>query len=73
MSSIIPRDNLFGPKSSKADITDRMARSIIGAEAEKRRIKTARLRQARLEREARQEPKETAKPRRTRAAAPRRA
>jgi len=54
-----------GPKPSKAetkaDTTDRIARGIIGAEAEKREIKTARLRRARLEREARQDVKETAR------------
>lgn len=63
------------PKTeSKADITDRTARIIIGAEAERRDVKTARLRQARLEMEAVQAALDTpTKPRRARAAAPRRA
>ncbi len=47
----------FEPKPSrtetKADLTNQAARAIIGAEAERREAKTARLRQARLEQEAR--------------------
>jgi hypothetical protein len=48
-------DNLLPTASkaeTKADITDRTARTIIGAEAERREVKTARLRQARLEGDA---------------------
>lgn len=37
---------------TKADITNHTARAIIGAEADKMAAKTAKLRQARLEREA---------------------
>lgn len=48
--------NLFKPKASKAetkaDTTTNAARTIIDAEVEKREAKTARLRQARLDREA---------------------
>lgn len=39
---------------SKADITNRTARTILGAEALKREAKTARLREARLAQEAEQ-------------------
>lgn len=57
MGSILEHDPLR-PKltraESKADITDRTARTIIGAEAQSREAKTARLRQARLEKEAAQ-------------------
>ena len=75
MSSVVTRSPRDKPSraETKADVTDRTARSIIGAEAEKRQIKTARLRQARLEREARQESEETAKRNRAKAAPPRRA
>ena len=56
MSGITTEHNLFKPKpskaESKADITNNAARAIIGAEAERRDAKTARLRQARLENEA---------------------
>lgn len=56
MSGSIIRHNLFKPKPSKAetkaDITDHTARAITGAEVERREAKTARLRQARLEAEA---------------------
>jgi len=44
--------HLFGPKATKADITDQAARAIITAEAARRDAKTERLRQARLKREA---------------------
>lgn len=76
--SDITRHDLFRPKPSKAetkaDITDHAARAIIDAEAERREAKTARLRQARLEAEARLAAGEApAKPRRAKAAAPRRA
>ncbi|MEJ1158940.1 hypothetical protein [Prosthecomicrobium sp. N25] len=37
---------------SKAEMADRAARSIIAAETERRLLKTARLREARLEQEA---------------------
>jgi len=44
--------HLFGPKASKADITDQAARAIIDAEVARREAKTEKLRQARLKREA---------------------
>lgn len=73
MSAIITEHNLFKPRPSKAgtkaDITDFTARAIIGAEAERREIKTARLRQARLEAEALLDPVATSvKPRRAKPA-----
>jgi hypothetical protein len=56
MSNVTSEHDLFRPKpsraESKADITNRTARGIIGAEEQKRDAKTARLRQARLEKEA---------------------
>lgn len=55
MNSHITEHNLFRPvraKSTKADITDHTARAIIDAEAERRDAKTARLRAARLAKEA---------------------
>ena len=56
MSDGITEHNLFRPKASKAetkaDVTNHAARAIIGAEAERREAKTARLRQARMEAEA---------------------
>lgn len=56
MSRSITEHNLFKPKPSKAetkaDITDNTARAIIGDEAARREAKTAKLRQARLEHEA---------------------
>jgi hypothetical protein len=55
MSSHITEHNLFRPvrsKSTKADITDHTARTILEAEAERRDAKTARLRAARLAKEA---------------------
>ena len=78
MSRVITKDNPLRPTASKAetkaDITDRTARIIIGAEAERREVNTARLRQARLEMEAAQAARETpAKPRHAGAAAPPRA
>ena len=71
MSSAITEQDLFRPARSrtetKADTTDRAARAIIGTEAKQREVKTARLRQARLEMEATQPaPKAPAKPRRSR-------
>ncbi len=57
MSSAITEHNLFKPRPSrtetKADVTSHVARAIVGAETERREAKTARLRQARLENEAR--------------------
>lgn len=57
MSRAIDEQSLFKPRPSKAetkaDITDHAARAIIGDEASRRDAKTARLRQARLESEAR--------------------
>jgi len=78
MSSITPEHNPSRPTRSKAetkaDITDRTARTIIGAEVERRDVKTARLRQARLERESAGAAAETtAEPRRAKSAAPRQA
>jgi hypothetical protein len=56
MSDLGTELNLFKPKPSRmetrADVTNHAARAIIGAEAEQREAKTARLRQARLEAEA---------------------
>lgn len=78
MTDIITEHNLFKPRPSKAetkaDITDRTARTIVGDEAARREAKTARLRQARLETEAKLAA-ETASARtpRAKAAAPRRA
>ncbi|EZQ12916.1 hypothetical protein CF98_30650 [Halopseudomonas bauzanensis] len=75
MNDRITRDNLFrAPKSradTKADLTDQTARAIVDAEVEGREAKTARLRQARLEMEARsaQEPS-PAKPQRSNTPAP---
>lgn len=55
--SDITQHNLFKPPArskaeSKAQTTDNTARAIIGDEAERREAKTAKLRQARLESEA---------------------
>ncbi|RIK85098.1 MAG: hypothetical protein DCC69_10690 [Hyphomicrobiales bacterium] len=74
MSGNITEHNLFKPRPSKAetkaDITDQAARTIIGDEAARREAKTARLRQARLENEARlSAAKAPAKPRRAKPAA----
>lgn len=56
MSRAIDEQGLFKPRPSKAetkaDITNHAARAIIGDEAVRREVKTARLRQARLENEA---------------------
>ena len=56
MTDITPSHDLFRPKLSrsetKAQITDRSARSIIEAEAELRERKTEKLRLERLESEA---------------------
>lgn len=56
MSRAVAKQNLFKPNQSKAetraDITDHAARTIIGDEAARREAKTAKLRQARLENEA---------------------
>ncbi len=56
MSRAIDEQGLFKPRPSKAetraDITDHAARAIIGDEASRREAKTARLRQARLESDA---------------------
>jgi len=56
MSRSITEHALFKPRPSrletKAEITDHAARVIIGDEAARREAKTARLRQARLESEA---------------------
>lgn len=77
MTSGITEHSLFRqPRSkaeTKADVTDRTARDIIGAEAEKRERKTERLRLARLEMEAKAPAEEPAKPRKAKAPAVRRA
>lgn len=56
MNENVTKDNLFRPKSSKAetkaDTTDRAARTVIEAEAAKQAAKTARLRKLRLAQEA---------------------
>ena len=70
MSGTITEHNLFRPRPSKAetkaDVTDHAARTIIEDEAARREAKTARLRQARLESEAKlSTAKAPAKPRRT--------
>lgn len=56
MSDTITDPSLFKPKPSKAetkaDITDHAARTIIDDEAARREAKTARLREARLQEEA---------------------
>jgi hypothetical protein len=52
MTKRITKDNLFKPSipkvETKGDITDRAAKSIMDAEAAKRREKTAKLRAQRL-------------------------
>lgn len=73
MNRSATKDNLSKPKPSKAetkaDITDHTARAIIGDEAARREAKTARLRQARLENEAKSStPATPEKSRRSRAA-----
>lgn len=56
MSHVIDERTLFRPARSsaeaKADATDRTARTIIAAETERRDANTARLREARLKRDA---------------------
>lgn len=56
MNDVINRHNLFrAPQSkadTKADLTAQTARAIVDAEVDRREAKTARLRQARLEMEA---------------------
>ena len=56
MNSDVTEHALFRPPrpkpATKADITDKAARAIVGAEAERRQAKTARLREARLVHEA---------------------
>ena len=72
-TNTITKDTLFSaPRSkaeNKADITDRTARAIIKAEAERRIAKSERLRQARLDMEARQPKPAPAKPRAAKASA----
>lgn len=52
MSKWVTKENLFQPTKrnaeTKADITDRVARSILQAEEKKRHEKTARLRARRI-------------------------
>ena len=73
MNGITAENAPLKPKPSKAEITDNVARAIIGAEIERRDAKTARLRLTRLEAEARLSviPDPTKKPRRVKPAAPR--
>lgn len=56
MDENVTKDNLFRPKASKAetkaDVTNRAARTMIETEAAKRATKTARLRKLRLAQEA---------------------
>ena len=78
MNDIINRHNLFRPATSKADtkagLTEQTARAIIQAEVESREAKTARLRQARLEMEAKTSTEPApARPSSAKAPAPRRA
>ncbi len=78
MSDTLTKHNLFRPMPSKtetgADVTDRSARAIIHAESERRAAITARLRQARLENEAKRAAAPLpADPRCTKIASPRRA
>lgn len=73
MSRTITEHNLLRPARSKAEtkaeVTDHTARAIIGDEAQRREAKTARLRQARLENEAKPAAApSSAKPGRTKAA-----
>lgn len=78
MGQAITEANLFKPKASKAeskaDITNHAARAIIDDEAAKRAAKSARLRAARLENEAKlAEIAPPAKPAAKKKAAPKRA
>lgn len=78
MAITITKDNLFRPMRSKmetrADITDQTARAFIRAESEQRDANTARLRQARLENEAKcVAAQPTASTRRAKVTAPRHA
>lgn len=58
MNQTITEQSIFKPKASKseskAEITDHAARAIIDDEVARREAKTAKLRQARLELEAKQ-------------------
>ena len=60
MTDTITRENLFRPvpktPRSKAELTDSTSRAIVQAETDSREAKTQRLRQARLQMEARQQP-----------------
>lgn len=77
MTSTITQSNLFKPRPSKAetkaDITDHAARAITDAEIERREAKTAKLRQARLEKETMAAAQEIAEAPRPKPAAKRRA
>lgn len=65
MDTAPTRETVFPPARTKpatrAEMTDRAARAIIEEERKLRDAKTARLRQARLEMEARQNKDETSK------------
>ncbi|MCT8990712.1 hypothetical protein NYR54_10475 [Chelativorans sp. SCAU2101] len=67
MNPAITKDTLFPPRktnpATRAEATDRAARAIIEEEKKQREAKTARLRQARLEMEARQPKPEPVKSR----------
>ena len=73
MRKSIKKHERLKPKPSKADITNLAARAIIGAEAEHREAKTAKLRRARMEAEAKlfASPALTTKPRRMKSSTPR--
>lgn len=66
MARAISEHGVFKPKApraeTRADITDHAARAIIRDEASRREAKTARLRQARLENEAKLAAEPPAKP-----------
>jgi hypothetical protein len=64
---------LRSKSETKADMTDHHARAIIEAEAALREAKTARLRKARMENEAKPAVTQPAEQRRAKRAAPRRA
>jgi hypothetical protein len=74
MNQMITEQILTKPKASKAEskaeITDSAARAIIGDEVARREAKTAKLRQARLDLEAKQAEEEAAAAAKTKTPAP---
>ncbi|RCS24706.1 hypothetical protein DUT91_04300 [Phyllobacterium salinisoli] len=64
MSKKITRDNLFKPtrSESKSATTDNAARNILDTETSRREAKTARLKEARLAKEAADREKSLAEP-----------